>query len=157
MSSRRKWVTTSIVGFIIAVLFGAQGPLGGFWGSGADTDTDPSGAALAGLIGAGLVEAVAFGVGLAWIAFGWSVVKSVNRPLAVATFVAIAWGLVSWAPHTAFHQSLGDENWGGLAAIEWGFHVTLVISAFVVATFIWRIFADTGSGRSAAATTAATA
>ncbi len=138
---RNKWIGVIVGGFIVAVLFGAQGPLGGFWGV-EESSSDPSGLALAGLVTAALVEAVAFGVGLAWIAFGWRVVQHVNRPLAVATYVAVAWALVSWVPHTAFHQSLAEENWSGLAAIEWGFHVTLVFGAFVAAAFVWQTFKE---------------
>ena len=137
MSTRRRWITLIVVGTVIPILFGPNGPLGGFWGV-EEGDTDPTGGALAALISAQLVEFVAFGVGLAWIAYGWQIVRRLSEPLAVPTFIAIAWSLVSWAPHSAFHQSLGEENWGGLAAIEWGFHVTLVISAFIIAMFVWR-------------------
>ena len=137
MSTKTKWITVIVAGTIVAILFNANGPLGGFWGL-EQGDTDPSGGALAALIAAQLVEFVAFGVGLAWIAFGWPVVSGISRPLAVPTYLAIAWALVSWAPHTSFHQSVADGNWAGLAAIEWGFHVTLVIGAFVVAAFVWR-------------------
>ena len=142
MSTRTKWIVVIVAGAIVAILFSATGPLGGFWGM-EDGDTDPSGGALAALIGAGLIEYIAFGVGLAWIAFGWPMVRGDGRPLALPAFVAVAWALVSWAPHTSFHQSLGDENYGGLAAVEWGFHVTLVIGAMVVAAFVWRALRGT--------------
>jgi len=146
MSNRNKWIAVIVVGTVVAILFGANGPLGGFWGA-ETSDTEPAGAALAGLISASIVESIAFGVGLAWIAFGWPLVKDAGR-LGLATYIAVAWGLVSWAPHTAFHQSLGEGNWGGLAAVEWGFHVTLVIGAFIMATFVWRVLrrsADTAA------------
>ncbi|MGI9599007.1 MAG: hypothetical protein ACR2QK_22780 [Acidimicrobiales bacterium] len=154
MDGKKKWVAVIVAGTILAILLGANGPLGGFWG--VETgETDPEGGILAGLILASIVESIAFGVGLAWIAFGRGLVKHVSRPLAMATYVAVAWSLVSWAPHTAFHQSLAAENWGGLLAVEWGFHITLVIGAFVVATFVWRILAEAGSPRSATAAGAA--
>lgn len=136
-SDRGKWLAVIVVGTIAAILLGANGPLGGFWG--VETyDVEPAGAALAGLVTAGIVESIAFGVGLAWIAFGWPLVKPWGR-LGFATYGAIAWGLVSWPPHSSFHQSTRIENWAGLAGIEWGFHVTLVISAFIVAAFVWRV------------------
>ncbi|MEM7322130.1 MAG: hypothetical protein AAF531_03500 [Actinomycetota bacterium] len=138
MSTRNKWIAVIVVGAIAATLFRATGPLGGFWGL-ESGDTDPSGGALAALVLAEIVESVAFGVGLAWIAFGWPVVSRLNRPLAVPAFIAVAWGLISWAPHTSFHQSIGEGNWGGLAAVEWAFHVTLVVGAFLVAAFVWRV------------------
>lgn len=137
MSTRSKWITVIVAGTIIAVMFGANGPLGGFWG--VETgETDPSGGAMAALISASLVESVAFGVGLAWIAFGWTLVRRLGRPLALPTYVAVAWALVSWAPHTSFHQSIAEGNYGALAAVEWGFHVTLVVGAFIVAAFVWQ-------------------
>lgn len=150
MSARTKWIAVTVAGTIVAVLFGANGPLGGFWGV-ETSDPEPAGAALAGLITAGIVEAIAFGVGLAWIAFGWPLVRDRGR-LGFATYTAIAWGLVSWAPHTAFHQSIGEKNYGGLAGIEWGFHVTLVIGAFITAAFVWRFL--TGSVASVSMQTA---
>ncbi len=45
-------------------------------------DTDPSGGATAALIGAVVVEWIAFAVGLAWLAFGWPLVRNLDRPLA---------------------------------------------------------------------------
>lgn len=144
MSTRNKWIAVIVVGTIIAVLFGATGPLGGFWGV-ESGETDPSTGALAALIVASLVESLAFGVGLAWIAFGWPVVRGLSRPLALPTYLAIAWALISWAPHTSFHQSVAEGNYGGLAAIEWGFHVTLVIGAFIVAAFVWRALRGTSN------------
>lgn len=137
MSTRNKWIIVIVAGTIVGILFGPNGPLGGFWGA-EDNATDPTGGALAALIVASIVESIAFGVGLAWIAFGWPMVRRISRPLAAPAFVAIAWALVSWAPHSAFHQSIAEGNWNGLAAVEWGFHVTLVIGAFVVAAFVWQ-------------------
>lgn len=137
MSSRSKWAAVIVGGTLVAIMFGANGPLGGFWGV-ETSDPEPAGAALASLVLASIIEAIAFGVGLAWIAFGWPLVKD-RGGLGLATYGAVAWGLVSWAPHTGFHQSIGEGNYGGLAAIEWGFHVTLVIGAFIVATFVWRV------------------
>ncbi|MEM7337344.1 MAG: hypothetical protein AAF467_01785 [Actinomycetota bacterium] len=144
MAGRTKWIAVTVVGTIVALLFGANGPLGGFWGESVLSDPEPEGAALAGLIGAGLVESVAFGVGLAWIAFGWPMMQRVGGALATWTFVAVAWGLVSWAPHTSLHVTNGSTDWGRLAVIEWGFHVTLVIGAMIVATFVWQTLQRAG-------------
>lgn len=136
MTTKTKWIAVIMAGFIAAGLLGAQGPLGGFWGA-ETTDPEPSGGALAGLIGAGVIEGIAFGVGLAWLAFGREMLQT-NDGQATATYLAVAWALVSWAPHTSFHQSIADDDYGGLAAIELGFHVTLVIGALIIASFVWR-------------------
>ena len=141
MSTRRKWTAVIVVGFVIAVLFGANGPLGGFWG-GDTSDEDIPGGALAGLVMANLVESLAFGAGLAWFAFGWQHVQHAGRRLATATYVAIGWGIVSWFPHSSLHIAWEEDDWYALAAIEWGFHVTLVVAAVIVATYVWRTLTD---------------
>ncbi len=146
MGNKGKWLAVIVAGTFAAMLLGANGPLGGFWGV-ETSETDPSSGVVAGLILAAVFEAVAFGVGLAWIAFGWSLVKG-RGGLGVATFVAVAWALVSWAPHTSFHQSLGEGNWGGLLAVEWGFHITLVVGALITAAFVWQELKQ-GTSRSA--------
>lgn len=141
MSERRKWIVVIVIGAVVALLLGANGPLGGYWG--VETyDPGPTGAALASLVTAGIVESIAFGVGLAWIAFGWPLVND-RGGLGFATYGAIFWWLASWTPHTSIHQSIAIENWAGLAGIEWGFHVTLVISAFIVTAFVWRVLRST--------------
>ncbi|MEM7338074.1 MAG: hypothetical protein AAF467_05470 [Actinomycetota bacterium] len=145
MSGKGKWIGVIVLGTVIAMLFSAPGPLGGFWGM-ESGETDPAGGALAALIGAAIVEWIAFGIGLAWLAFGWPVVRRTDVPLALPAWAAIGWGLVSWAPHTSFHQSVAEGNYGGLAAVEWAFHVTLVIGACIVAAFTWQVLRSTTSG-----------
>ena len=82
MSTKKKWIVVIVVGTLAAILLGANGPLGGFWGL-EEGDSDPTGGALVALIVAAIIEAIAFGVGVAWIAFGWPIVKRFRRPLAM--------------------------------------------------------------------------
>ncbi len=85
------------------------------------------------------IEAIAFGLGISFLIFGWKTVKKASGPgrnWVDASFISIIWFLVSWWPHDNLHISNG-ENMQRLLYIEWGFHVTLVIAATIVAyTFL---------------------
>jgi hypothetical protein len=61
--------------------------------------------------------------------------KLVNQRLAQAAHLAITWFLVSWWPHTSFHQTVNPDNLNALLAIEYGFHVTLVLAGLIIAFF----------------------
>ena len=82
------------------------------------------------------LEAVLFGVGVAFVAFGRRLLSTDRSKLAAAAFAAIAWSLLSWWPHDNFHRVTHD--WYGLAAIEVGFHVTLIGSIVIVAAYFLR-------------------
>jgi len=78
------------------------------------------------------VEALTFGIGMAFIIFGWN--KSVGRRL---VFLAVAWLLVSWWPHDSMHKHNGSDI-GGLLIIEYLFHFTLMIAGVIVALDLWK-------------------
>ena len=82
------------------------------------------------------IEALLFGVGIAFIVFGRRWLAFDGSRLGAAAFVAIAWNLVSWWPHDNFHRVTHD--WTGLAAIEIGFHVTLIISILIIGAYFLR-------------------
>ena len=82
------------------------------------------------------LEGLLFGVGIAFILFGRRWLTFDGSRLGMAAFVAIAWSLVSWWPHDNFHRVTHD--WTGLAAIEVGFHVTLIISILVIGAYFLR-------------------
>ena len=87
-------------------------------------------------IGVSALEGLLFGVGVAFIVFGRRWLAADRSNLGTAAFVAIAWSLVSWWPHDNLHRVTHD--WTGLAAIEVGFHVTLILSILIVATYFLR-------------------
>jgi hypothetical protein len=103
----------------------------------------PPGALLPVFIGISALEAVLFGVGVAFVLFGRRWLPATGGGLATATYVAIAWSLVSWWPHDNFHRIVHD--WYGLAAIEVGFHVTLILSILVIGAFFLRSLRAAGS------------
>jgi hypothetical protein len=82
------------------------------------------------------LEALLFGVGIAFIVFGRRWLTFDGSRLGLAAFVAIAWSLVSWWPHDNFHRVTHD--WTGLAAIEVGFHVTLIVSILIISAYFLR-------------------
>ncbi|MGH2451655.1 MAG: hypothetical protein ACRDGE_10390 [Candidatus Limnocylindria bacterium] len=57
-----------------------------------------------------------------------------STALAWATYLLIGFAMVSWWPHANLHRITG-ENWGGLLALEYGFHLPLYVAAAVFAYF----------------------
>ena len=82
------------------------------------------------------LEALLFGVGIAFIVFCRRWLTFDRSKLGLAAFVAIAWSLVSWWPHDNFHRVTHD--WTGLAMIEVGFHVTLIVSILLIGAYFLR-------------------
>jgi hypothetical protein len=58
-----------------------------------------------------------------------------SRGLTWTAYLAIGWFLVNWWPHDSLHQHVGLEL-GGLLAIEYAFHVTLMIAGAALAYFL---------------------
>lgn len=82
-----------------------------------------------------VLEAVVFGLGVAFIIFGYPLARRLagrSQPLAWATYISIAWLTVSWWPHDNSHLSNGS-NMSGLLVIEYVFHVTLMLTGLVLA------------------------
>ncbi len=146
-AQRKHWIAVTVVVGVAVVLLGPQGPLGGFWGAEGE---DPTGGALAALVVYSILEAAVFGLGVAMALFGRPLLKQLGagERLTRVTFVAIVWALVSWWPHGSFHQAIEENNFGALAAIEWGFHATMLVCGLVIARFFWEVL-----GRSVADTT----
>lgn len=86
-----------------------------------------------------VLEAVAFGIGIAFLFFGWDLVGRIQTDVSGKrlTFVAAAWLLVSWWPHDNMHRHNG-EDLAGLLQIEYIFHFTLIIAAFIIARQFWK-------------------
>lgn len=85
------------------------------------------------------IEAVAFGLGMSFLLFGWPLVRRVRSTEAgkMALFLSITWLLVSWWPHDNMHRHNGMDI-AGLLIIEYLFHLTLIIASFIVAWYFWK-------------------
>lgn len=104
---------------------------------------EPTATQLPFLIVISIIEALAFGYGIAlayiYIPRVRAVALSEQRARAMRALIAIVWLLASWWPHDNFHRWNG-ESLQGLIYIEYAFHVTLILAGIVVANYILREF-----------------
>lgn len=124
--NKKRWIVIAVLGALVAMVFGPSGPAGGFWGR--EPTPGLEGGVLGALVVYALLEAAFFGFGIAWLALARRVTS-----VSTGSYLAIGWMLVSWFPHGALHQSMEHDNWAGLAAVEYGFHLTMILAAVVVA------------------------
>jgi hypothetical protein len=91
-------------------------------------------------IGLGIAESVSFGLGVAFLIFGFRLVQQTGvGPLtAWSGYVGIAWSLVNWWAHDGFHRVTG-LSFEGLIRIEYGFHVTLIVGGALAAYFFLSV------------------
>lgn len=84
-----------------------------------------------------LLEALAFGGGVAFLLALGPVVRRAGSGLALAAYLGTAWLLMAAWPHGNLHRSLGFDL-ASIARIEWTIHLTALLAAVVVALFIAR-------------------
>jgi len=80
-------------------------------------------------------ETLAFGLGITFLLFGFPALLRLargSRLRAWAMYLSVGWFLVSWWPHDNLHLHNGLDL-QQLLYIEYGFHVTLIIAAIVLA------------------------
>jgi hypothetical protein len=83
-----------------------------------------------------IFEALAFGAGVAFlIVAGRVLVRHQADRLSLAAYVSAAWALVSWWPHSNMHRS--NTTLEGLVLIDWTFHLTLIVGAAVIGTYLY--------------------
>ena len=131
-----KWLAVTLVLGVGAFLASPNAPLGGFWGP--IEGPTPTGAQTFLLIILGAIQSLVFGLGVAFLIFGFPLVNATplaNRGLALATYLAIAWSLISWWPHISLHQTSAARSISSLLAVEYGFHATLIIGGLIVAYY----------------------
>jgi len=135
-----KVLVLTVVLAILAFLAGPNGPLGTFWAPSPE-EPQPVGTQLALFILLKIAEALTFGLGISFLMFGYPVARAIapaSKSLTRAAHLSIAWLLFSWWPHDSLHIHNGmDLN--GLLAIEYGFHVTLMIAGMILAYFFLTI------------------
>lgn len=132
----------TLIGVVITVV-AALGTLAlgqKIWPNPAGGPTPPS-SLLPYFIGLEAVGSILFGLGICFLVFGYPSVARARQPfwLTYATYISIAWLLVSWWPHSNLHRVTVSGNWSGLLTIDYGFHLTLMAAAGVVALFFLRV------------------
>ncbi|PZR97822.1 MAG: hypothetical protein DLM69_09325 [Candidatus Chloroheliales bacterium] len=143
-----KIVAVTLPLALLTMLTSPQAPLGGFWGP-TSSMVQPNGLQTTLFILLSAVQALAFGLGIAFLIFGYSAVRALNpqRPvLALAAHLAVAWQLINWWPHSNLHATTGMDDLNRLLAIEYGFHITLIISGLIIAYFLLAAFRARISG-----------
>jgi hypothetical protein len=136
-----RWLAVTLIVGIAAFITSPNAPLGGFWAhltEGHSSAVTPTGVQMLFLIMLTVIQSLAFGLGTAFLLFGWPYVNAVtsSKSLGQALYLAVSWSLISWWPHTNLHQVLGAGNINSLLAIEYGFHVTLILGGIIVAYFL---------------------
>jgi hypothetical protein len=136
MSTRRKFVLITLLLGALAFLFGPNAPLGGLvWPEPVGLSSDPTGlqTGLFALLFA--VTALAFGAGSAFALLCRPAVRDAfgprRRGLATAVHISIVWILWNWWLHDGLHMV--NDSTGGLLAIEYAFHVTIMVAGVILA------------------------
>jgi hypothetical protein len=140
MNTRRKWI---LVTLIVAVPAMALGPV--LFRPSPDFP-EPVGIQLPLLMGVAAAEALAMGLAVAFLLFGWPLVRTVvgtSRSRTVAAYLATSWLLGNWWLHDNLHISNG-ANINGLIAIDYFFHTTLIVAAIIVG---WQLLRSIQEGR----------
>jgi hypothetical protein len=96
--------------------------------------------AIALVLGLKAFEGLALGTGIAFLMYGYPLLKRAGEShlLTLPAYLAIGWYLVNWWPHDNLHLVNGLYLWG-LIGIEYGFHLTLMIAAGLLAFFFYRV------------------
>jgi hypothetical protein len=149
---KARWIVVTIALGLFAFLTSVHGPLGPvvFGWRPAPGSPEPAGIQLALFMLLGLMEALAFAFGVAFLLFGFPWMRAAGpppTPLARLAHLSIAWVLINWWSHDSFHAANGQAL-GGLLLIEYAYHVTLMLAGVIAAA--WFV-AVVGSHRAAAA------
>ncbi len=125
----RTWIKALLITITIGIPAFILGPI--LWTQ--SPDIKPTSAQLPFFIFLSVIESAIFGLGIAFIFFGWPLVKKISksRNLSIAAFVSLSWLLVSWWPHDNFHIHNG-MNAQGLLYIDYTFHVTIIIASLIL-------------------------
>ncbi len=88
------------------------------------------------------IEASVFGFGIAFLIYGRRLLNRVARgaeKVAVAMYGSVAWLLISWWPHDNMHIHNALDV-GGLIAIDYLFHFTVIFAGLVLAYSFFALF-----------------
>lgn len=135
-----KWLVVTLVLAVIAFLASPNGPLGGFWRPSPDFQ-QPTDAQLPLFVLLNVSEVLTFGLGIAFLIFGYPLMQTIapaSKRLTFWAYLSIAWLLSNWWPHDSLHVANGT-NMSGLLVIEYVFHVTLMVTGVILAYFFFAL------------------
>lgn len=91
------------------------------------------------------IEALALGLGIAFIGYGLPLVQRAapeSRMRTWVAFIATAWLLISWWPHGNMHRHNGMDL-DGLLVIDYLFHVPMIAAGVVMTYILMRTLTST--------------
>ncbi|MBV9455143.1 MAG: hypothetical protein JOZ19_13660 [Rubrobacter sp.] len=130
--SPKRWIGVVIVTLLVAIPAMILGPM--IWPP-VEMGMPPTPGQIPYLIFEKFFEALSLGLGVSFLIFGLPIVCQAAPNLRLRVwlmYLSIGWSLVSWWPHGNLHTSNGDDM-QRLLYIEYGFHVTLIITGAIVA------------------------
>jgi hypothetical protein len=140
MKTSTKVVIVTLLLGVLGFLTEPKGPLGSFWAP-SPMIPQATGVQVPLFMILGAAEALAFGLGVSFLLFGYSNLKAnvpVSAPMSRAAHVSIAWLLGNWWAHDSLHLHNG-MNLNGLLRIEYGFHITLMIAGVILLRFFLAV------------------
>lgn len=143
-----KWLIVVIVLGVIAYLISPVSPFGSFWRPSANFVMPATGIQLFLFYLLTIAEVASFGLGVAFLLFGYPLVQRVlpdtSRSLAVWSYLAIAWSLINWWPHDSIILHVGLSNPAALLWSEYLFHVTMMIAGIILMAFFFAVARQRG-------------
>lgn len=147
ISSRMTWVKVLLVTALVAIPAFILGPI--IWPP-AEGSPSPTATQISFLLFLNLVQATVLGLGVAFLAFGLSVMRRISpdsKVRAWAMYLSIAYLMVSWWPHINMHVHNGPDNLQGLIYIDYLFHLPSMIAALVLAYGFFSLLRERGEMR----------
>ncbi len=92
-----------------------------------------------------VLDALTFGLGVAFICYGLPLVRRVAegaRATTWITFIATAWLLISWWLHDNMHKHNG-MNLRGLLVIDYAFQVSMMVAGLILTYNLMRVLQST--------------
>ena len=132
-------IVTLLLG-VLGFLTEPNGPLGSFWAP-SPMVPQATGVQVPLFMILGAAEALAFGLGVSFLLFGYSTLKAnvpVSASMTRAAHVSIAWLLGNWWAHDSLHLHIG-MSLKGLLGIEYGFHITLIAAGVILLRFFLAV------------------
>jgi len=151
----KTWMKVAIVTTLVAIPAFISGPV---LFPPADVGVEPTAGQMPFFLFLAVGDAVLLGLGVSFVFFGLSVLKSVSpdsKLRAWAMYLSIGYLMVSWWPHLNMHAHNGTDL-HGLLIIDYLFHLPLEVAGVVLAFCFLSLFRSFSNGRVAGAAGART-